>query len=92
MAAPIWMGGCCRKRIADRADAELDATGLKCPMPVLRARRALIPLAAGQVLRLLADDPASAKDVPAFCETTGHALLGTEKDGATFVFLIAKVA
>lgn len=69
--------------------AELDATGLKCPMPVLRARRALKPLDAGAVLRLLADDPAAAKDVPAFCETTGHALVATEDvgDGATAYFI-----
>ena len=48
------------------ADRTLDATGLKCPMPVLRARRSLKAMASGQVLELLADDPASARDVPAF--------------------------
>jgi len=71
-------------------DAELDATGLRCPMPVLRARRALKPLATGQVLQLLADDPASAKDVSAFCKTTGHTLLETECDGRIFSFMIKK--
>ena len=61
---------------------ELDATGLKCPMPVLRARRALKPLAAGDSLLVRADDPASAKDFPAFCETTGHVLeSASEADG-----------
>lgn len=72
------------------ADAVLDATGLKCPMPVLRARRALKPLAHGQTLQVLADDPASAQDMPAFCETTGHDLIAARKDGGTFVFLIRK--
>jgi tRNA 2-thiouridine synthesizing protein A len=71
-------------------DVELDATGLKCPMPVLRAKRALRPLMQGQILRLLADDPASKSDVPAFCETVGAELLGTSNSGDSFVFLIRK--
>ncbi len=71
--------------------AEYDATGLKCPMPVLKARRALKPLAAGAVLRLIADDPAAAKDVPAFCATAGHALIEREEDPAgRLIFLIQK--
>lgn len=72
------------------AQAELDATGLKCPMPVLRARRALKPLADGDILRVLADDPAAAKDMPAFCETTGHELVETGQEGDVLVFLIRK--
>jgi len=72
------------------ADAELDATGLKCPMPVLRARRALKPLAPGATLRVLADDPAAAKDFPAFCETTGHKLLSADDEGGVLVFRIEK--
>jgi len=71
-------------------DAVLDATGLKCPMPVLRAKRAMRPLASGQVLRLLADDRAAAKDVPAFCEATGDELLSAEEDGEILVFRIRK--
>jgi tRNA 2-thiouridine synthesizing protein A len=71
-------------------DQTLDATGLKCPMPVLRARRALKSMASGAVLELMADDPASAKDVPAFCELTGDMLEETRQDGATFVFHIRK--
>ena len=75
----------------DKADAELDATGLKCPMPVLRARRAMKPLATGETLLLLADDPASAKDVPAFCETTGHVLEAqSSRDDGVLAFLIRK--
>ena len=72
------------------ADHELDATGLKCPMPVLRARRALKPLAPGERLLVRADDPASAKDFPAFCETTGHVLEDTAEAGGEFSFLIRK--
>lgn len=71
--------------------AELDATGLKCPMPVLRARRALKPLASGETLLVLADDPAAAKDIPAFCEITGHTLAETaERAHGVLTFLIRK--
>ena len=68
----------------------LDATGLKCPMPVLRARRALKGMASGAVLEVWADDPASAKDVPAFCEMTGDVLESTGQDGETLIFRIRK--
>jgi tRNA 2-thiouridine synthesizing protein A len=56
-------------------DAEVDATGLICPLPVLRARKRLLTLPAGAVLRLLADDPAARVDVPHFCTEAGHTLL-----------------
>ncbi len=56
-------------------DAEIDARGLLCPLPVLKARKRLLALAPGQVLRLLADDPAAVVDVPHFCAEQGHALL-----------------
>lgn len=57
-------------------DAELDARGLLCPLPVLKARKRLLALAPGQVLRLVADDPAAVVDVPHFCAEQGHALIG----------------
>lgn len=63
-------------------DAELDARGLLCPLPVLRARRRLAGLAPGALLRVLADDPAARVDFPHFCHETGHALVGQdERDG-----------
>jgi tRNA 2-thiouridine synthesizing protein A len=62
-------------------DAELDACGLLCPLPVLRARKRLAALAPGAVLRLLADDPAALVDIPHFCAEAGHALLATEDFG-----------
>ena len=71
-------------------DQTLDATGLKCPMPVLRARRALKRMASGDLLEVHADDPASAKDFPAFCETTGDTLEETAADGETLIFRIRK--
>ncbi|MGB0844799.1 MAG: sulfurtransferase TusA family protein [Alphaproteobacteria bacterium] len=79
---------------ATKHTAELDARGLKCPLPVLRARRAMKPLATGDVLLMLATDLAAAQDVPAFCETTGHVLKkhdSTELEGeAVLRFWIEK--
>ena len=56
-------------------DEDLDATGLLCPLPVLRARRRLERMPPGAVLRLLADDPAALVDVPHFCAEAGHVLV-----------------
>ena len=56
-------------------DEEVDARGLLCPLPVLRARRRLAALPGGAVLRLLTDDPAAAIDVPHFCAEAGHTVL-----------------
>ncbi|NMM44716.1 sulfurtransferase TusA family protein [Rhodospirillaceae bacterium KN72] len=64
------------------AETELDATGLKCPLPVLKARRALNRLQAGDILRVSATDPGSPADMRAFCEGQGHILhSSTERDG-----------
>ncbi|QYK41664.1 MAG: sulfurtransferase TusA family protein [Paracoccaceae bacterium] len=60
-------------------DAELDASGLLCPLPVLKARKRLLGMAPGQVLRLIATDPAALVDVPHFCREAGHDLLSTEE-------------
>ena len=61
---------------------ELDATGLACPLPVLKARKRLKGMASGAVLVVRATDPGSAKDFEAFAEVTGHRLLAsTEEDG-----------
>lgn len=68
----------------------LDARGLLCPLPVLKAAKRLKSLETGAVLDLLADDPAAAVDVPHFCAEGGHELLGQEpRDGAT-LFRIRK--
>lgn len=61
---------------------ELDAKGLLCPLPVLRARKALKALGPGDVLAVEATDPSAPKDFAAFCETTGNRLLSsTQADG-----------
>jgi tRNA 2-thiouridine synthesizing protein A len=69
----------------------LDVLGLLCPLPVLKARKRLRALAPGQVLRVLATDPAALIDVPHFCTESGHELLGIEEiDGGAHAFLIRR--
>ena len=70
----------------------LDTTGLICPLPVLRARKALKTLAVGEVLEVRASDPASARDFPAFCEAAGHRLLDACEQEGLFLFRIEKGA
>ena len=71
-------------------DAELDAKGLLCPLPVLKARKRLQALASGQILRMEADDPAAIVDVPHFCTEAGHELVEVTENGDTQVYLIQK--
>ncbi len=71
-------------------DAELDALGLLCPLPVLKARKRLEALQSGQVLRVHADDPAAIVDVPHFCAEQGHALLSQSDVADGQVYLIRK--
>jgi len=73
-----------------KIDAELDAVGLLCPLPVLKARKRLAALPVGAVLRMRADDPAAVVDVPHFCAETGHELVSTADDGAVQVYDIRK--
>ena len=71
-------------------DQELDATGLNCPLPILRAKKALGTLSSGQVLRIIATDPGSVKDFDAFAKQTGNTLLESGEEGGKYVFLIQK--
>ncbi|MEQ8707488.1 MAG: sulfurtransferase TusA family protein [Rhodospirillales bacterium] len=74
------------------ADAILDASGLNCPLPVLKTRKSLSGLQVGQTLQVISTDPGSKADMQAFAEATGHRLLkGSEEDGK-FVFLIEKTS
>jgi len=68
----------------------LDAKGLKCPLPVLKARKAMRALPPGGVLRVLATDPGAAKDFAHFCETTGFELLASSAEGGLLTFDIRK--
>ena len=68
----------------------IDAIGLKCPLPVLLARRALAKLGTGAVLVVMADDPLARIDLPAFCQAEGHELLGIEAAALGQIFRIRK--
>ena len=71
-------------------NAILDAKGLKCPLPVLRARKALKALKPGDILEIIASDPDSPRDFQNFCETTGDTLLKSEESDGLFLFEIQK--
>ncbi|MGK0270611.1 MAG: tRNA 2-thiouridine synthesizing protein A [Cocleimonas sp.] len=71
---------------------ELDARGLSCPLPILRAKKAINALEASQTLKIIATDPGSVKDFEAFCKQTGNELLSSETEGDEFTFYIKKGA
>jgi len=73
-------------------DATLDARGLTCPMPVLKARKALMGVKPGGTLRVLATDPGTVRDFAALCEATGHVLLESGEADGVFSFLIRRAA
>lgn len=72
------------------ATKQLDTKGLNCPLPVLKARRAIKELAPGDLLEVEATDPGSVEDFVHFCDTTGHALEGQEERDGVFVHRIRK--
>ena len=74
------------------SETTLDARGLACPLPVLRAHRALRDMAAGSRLRLLTTDRASVADVRAFCRETGHELTGFAEEAGVYSFAIRRRA
>ena len=70
------------------ADQVLDAKGLNCPLPILRAKKALKDMPTGAVLEILATDPGAVKDFEAFCRTTGNELMSSKTEGAVYIFEI----
>lgn len=68
----------------------LDAVGLLCPLPVLKARKRLQSLNSGDDLTILADDPAAVIDVPHFCAEAGHVLISSNLDGPVQTYVIRK--
>jgi tRNA 2-thiouridine synthesizing protein A len=71
-------------------DQELDASGLNCPLPILRAKKTLSGMETGQILHIIATDPGSVKDFDAFSKQTGNELLESKEEGGKFHFLIKK--
>ena len=72
------------------ADAELDAQGLHCPLPILKAKRALAALQSGQVLRVITTDLGAPSDFQVFARQTGHALLQQEAQGEATIHWLRK--
>lgn len=71
-------------------DSEVDARGLNCPLPILKAKKALATIASGQVLKVVATDPGSKRDFEAFARQTGNALLGQSEDGGAWTFYLRR--
>ncbi|MFC5496120.1 sulfurtransferase TusA family protein [Caenimonas terrae] len=71
-------------------DKEFDASGLSCPMPIVRTKKSLRDMATGQVLRVVATDPGSVCDMAAFAEETGNTLLASTTEASRFVFFLRK--
>lgn len=71
-------------------DQALDASGLACPMPIVKTKKALNAMAPGQVLRVVATDSGSVEDMAAFAEQTGNALLQSGEEGGKYVFFLRK--
>ena len=72
------------------ADRELDARGLNCPLPILRTKKALNDMTTGNVLRVLATDPASVKDFQAFAKQTGNELVEQQTVGQEFIHVLRR--
>lgn len=71
-------------------DKEFDASGLSCPLPILKTKKALADMASGQVLKLVATDCGAVKDMQAFADQTGNSLLATEEASGTYTFYMKK--
>lgn len=71
-------------------DKELDARGLNCPLPILRTKKALAEIGAGQILKITATDSGAVKDMQAFAKQTGNELVSAAESGGEFIFLMRK--
>ncbi len=74
----------------DRQAVQIDVRGLQCPLPVLRARKRLKTLENGDLLTVLASDPAAVIDFPHFCSEAGHELISSDEDDGVLIFVIRK--
>ncbi|MDH4189405.1 MAG: sulfurtransferase TusA family protein [Betaproteobacteria bacterium] len=71
-------------------DKELDARGLNCPLPILRAKKSLTDMQSGQILRIVATDPGSVKDFAAFAKQTGNELMSQSEANKEYTFFMKK--
>jgi len=71
-------------------DKEIDTSGLNCPLPILKAKKALTELHSGQTLKVIATDPGSWRDFEAFAKQTGNSLVSQEKTATNFVYVLQR--
>lgn len=76
--------------MAIQSDQTLDCSGMACPMPILKTKKAVDGLQIGQVLKMIATDPGSVSDIDAWTQKTGHQLVGSEHSGETYTFYIKR--
>ncbi|MGQ0658745.1 MAG: sulfurtransferase TusA family protein [Chromatiales bacterium] len=76
--------------VATTCDVELDTSGLNCPLPVLKTKKALNNMRSGQLLHVIATDPASQIDFEAFCAQTGHTLVEERQEADKFYFVLRR--
>ena len=69
-------------------DAELDASNMACPLPIIKAKKAVAALNVGQILKIIATDPGSVKDFSAFCTQTGHELVDSAESDGVYTYFI----
>lgn len=74
----------------ESVDVELDTSGLNCPLPILKTKKALNTMLSGQLIRVVATDPASRIDFAAYCAQTGHQLIEESAENGRFVFVLRK--
>ncbi len=72
------------------ANEELDCSGMICPLPVLRTKKAIVCMNAGEILKVTATDPGSVADMATFSKHTGHEIIEQREDGDVFVFYFRK--
>jgi len=71
-------------------DKEFDASGMSCPLPIVKTKKSLTDMASGQVLKVISTDSGSVKDMQAFADQTGNTLLSNGEEGGKFVFYMKK--
>jgi tRNA 2-thiouridine synthesizing protein A len=71
-------------------DQELDASGMSCPLPIIKATKIINGLEAGQVLKVIATDPGSVADFKAYAEQTGNKLLNSSREGGNYIYWLEK--
>lgn len=73
-----------------KPDQTLDCSGMACPMPILKTKKAIDSLQVGQILKMIATDPGSTADMDAWTKKTGHELVASEQEGIKFIFYIKR--